>query len=185
MQKNASTGFVVFFAGIAFFSNLAAAGCRMGASLSDRVNQPRYKEHPELILKDFPRGKVAMEEAVAAQIAFDRQFVGEIIVAAPAASRDQKEAIGGGLRRFANLCGGTSVALQREIMEKVRRSGDRVLIGAYFREENTPPNPADASQSPPTGRAASQRSKLPPGFLLNGNLNQPLDLPSASSLPSR
>ncbi|WP_296708790.1 hypothetical protein [Rhodoblastus sp.] len=185
MRRNASTGFVVFFAGITLFSNLAAAGCQIGASLSDRVNQARYKEHPELILKDFPRGKVAMEEAVAAQIAFDRQFVGEIIAAAPAASREQKEAIGGGMRRFANLCGGTSVALQREIMEKVRRSGDKVLISAYFREENTPPNPADASQSPPTGRASSQRSKLPAGFLLNGGLNQALDLPSASSLPSR
>jgi hypothetical protein len=185
MRRNASTGFVVCIAGIALFSNLAAAGCQIGASLSDGVSQARYKQHPESILKDFASGKVAMEEAVAAQIAFDRQFAAEIIAAAPAASREQKEAIGGGMRRFANLCGGTSVALQREIMEKVRRSGDKVLINAYFREENTPPNPADASQSPPIGRAASQRPKLPPGFLLNGDLNRPLDLPSASSPPSR
>jgi hypothetical protein len=183
MRRNASTGFVVFFAGIALFPDLAAAGCQIGASLSERVSEARYKLHPEVILKDFASGKAAMEEAVAAQIAFDGQFAARIIVAAPTATEAQKEAIGRGLRRFANLCARSSPTMQREIVEKVRRSGDKVLINAYFQEDNTPSDPADASQSS-AGRATTQRPKLPPGFLLNGDLNRTLDSPSASSLPA-
>lgn len=184
MRTNASTGFVVFFAGIALFSDFAAAGCQMRASLSDRVNETRYMLHPEVILKDFASGNAAMEEAVAAQIAFDGQFAAKIIAIASTATGAQKEAIGRGLRRFANLCARSSPNLQRQIIEKVRRSGDKVLINAYFQEDNTPSDPADASTALP-GRAASQRPKLPPGFLLNGDLNRALDAPSVSSLPSR
>ncbi len=183
MRKIASISLAAFLLSAPVSALATTSGCEFSATMSQRISEKRYKERPETILADYATGGPAMDAMVTAQIAYDPGFIDQIFQLALRASDSQKEALARGLRRFASLCGPSKPDMQRKIIEKIRRSGDKDLIQAYFREDNTPSDPADASLALPPVRPASARQKLPPDYLIGDGLNSVLAAPSASSLP--
>jgi hypothetical protein len=181
MRNSATIGLVVLLLSAPL--SAAEAACQLAVSLSERISETRYQQRPETILTDYGTGGVAMAEMVAAQIAFDPQFIDRIFQLSMRASGAQKEAIGRGLQRFASLCGRYMPDLERKIIEKMRSSGDKDLILAYFHEENTAADPAAASLVAPLAPTASARPKLPADFLIGDRLDSVLNAPSASPLP--
>lgn len=188
----------------ALSSGPAAAGCQIGSSLSELVSIERYARNPELILTDYPSGGSGLQQSIAVQAGADVDFAAEIVQLSAVASRVQKEAIGLGLRLYVTLCSRRDPALEHTIVNMLLRSGDKSLLAAYYHEENTPPDLADAGMaagavaasspsaakartgfalSAPAASPSSAQARLPAGYLLDEGLAFVLKPPSAFTLP--